>query len=80
MQDLSVGQIVTVSPNLRTGDRSFSQELWEVMALNDLHVCLKWAGGETFWMTIGGGRPVYLLRAEHTFADASAFLAHEVPL
>ena len=39
--DLKIGMRVTISPNLRQGDRSYCTELLEVQAFNACHVQLR---------------------------------------
>lgn len=39
--DLKPGMLVTISPNLRNGDRSWATDLLEVVAVNSAHVQVK---------------------------------------
>ena len=45
-EHLVPGAIITLSPNLCTGDRSYSHEVYEVLARNEGHVVIKQRIGE----------------------------------
>jgi hypothetical protein len=42
---LRVGTVVTVSENKHTTDRSLVRTIWEVVAVNEAHVVLRFQGG-----------------------------------
>src|SRR5262249_16647815 len=42
--DLVAGRFVTVSPNKQTADRSLADAIWEIVAVNEAHVLLKFHG------------------------------------
>jgi hypothetical protein len=44
VEDLVVGKFVTVSVNKCTADRSLADAIWEVVAVNNGHVLLKFHG------------------------------------
>ncbi len=67
--DLRVGMRITLSPNLRTGDRSGTTELHTILALNTGHVQTKTDAG--FYKD----RPGLWLVSEHHFYLADAFVA-----
>ena len=64
--DLKVGMKVTISPNLRIHDRSYTDSIHTVVGVNSTHVQTR---PERHW----SDRPVLLLLHEHHFYDASNF-------
>jgi hypothetical protein len=71
--DLIAGRFVTVSPNKQTADRSLADAIWQVVALNEAHVMLRFHGP---------GRPLDPTRtkrlvslSEHDFYDADKLAA-----
>ena len=42
--DLTVGKLVTLSPNKTTGDRSFVDVIWEIVGINEGHLLLACRG------------------------------------
>ena len=67
-KDLVAGGFVTVSANKHTADRSLADAVWEIVAINEAHVLLKFHGP---------GRPLDPLRTrrlvplqEHDFYEA----------
>jgi hypothetical protein len=70
---LVAGRFVTVSPNKHTADRSLADAIWEIVAVNEAHVLLKFHGP---------GRPLDPARTrrlvpldEHDFYDAGDLAA-----
>lgn len=63
--DLKPGMIVTVSPNLRMSDRSYTTDLLEVVAVNAGHCQVRPCGSDR--------EPAILLLHEHHFYSAETF-------
>jgi hypothetical protein len=75
--DLAVGTFVTVSANKHTADRSLADAIWEIVAVNEGHVLLKFHGP---------GRPLDPTRTrrlvplqEHDFYEAGHLAAAVEP-
>lgn len=70
--DFKKGMRVTISPNLRHGDRSYTDEIHEIVAFNTGHVQTRipdrWSGDK-------GDRLIMLLISEHHFYSAEDFAA-----
>jgi hypothetical protein len=76
-KDLAVGTFVTVSANKHTADRSLADAIWEIVAVNEGHVLLKFHGP---------GRPLDPTRTrrlvplqEHDFYEAGHLAAAVEP-
>jgi hypothetical protein len=76
-KDLVVGTFVTVSANKHTADRSLADAIWEIVAVNEGHVLLKFHGP---------GRPLDPTRMrrlvplqEHDFYEAGHLAAAVEP-
>jgi len=65
--DLKVGDIVTISPNLMIRDRSGTNTMHEVIAVNQTHVQMKASDG------VFSGEPALWLLHEHHFYMADTF-------
>lgn len=76
-EHLVPGAIVTVSPNLVTGDRSWIEYVFEVTARNEGHVVLKQRSG--FVPSYSGDTRVMPIH-EHEFYGAEHLLEHAPPL
>lgn len=59
-----------VTPNLRTGDRSYTDEIFELASFNGFHVQAKRTGKRHSWQ----GEYVTFLVPEHDFFDAVGFV------
>ena len=77
-KDLAVGTFVTVSANKHTADRSLADAIWEIVAVNEGHVLLKFHGP---------GRPLDPTRTrrlvplqEHDFYEAGHLAAAVEPV
>lgn len=62
---LAPGQIVMISPNKGTGDRSWTTEIWSVVGTTGPYVALKGIGARRARET-----PVIVNAIEHEFYDA----------
>jgi len=69
---LDVGDVVTFSRNKITGDRSYTNSVWEVIAVNPAQAMLKVVGGES--RTWAGDKPIMLMLDEYEFYDGRPFL------
>ncbi|WP_439604729.1 hypothetical protein [Shinella sp.] len=69
--ELKPGQKVTISPNLQTGDRSYTRDIHEVVAINAAHVQTRIPD----FMKERPTRLVMLLVHEHHFYIADGFEA-----
>ena len=64
-----VGEKITFTRNKITGDRSYTDDLWEVIAVNTTHVKLKrLADDDVPWK-----RQIIAVLSEHDFSLASDF-------
>lgn len=72
--ELKVGQKVTISPNLQTGDRSYTCYIHEVVAVNSAHIQTRIPD----FMKERATRLVMLLVHEHHFYVADAFKSEEI--
>lgn len=66
--ELKIGQRITISPNLIVGDRSYTRDIHEVLAINTSHVQTRIKRGYD-----GNPQIILLLAHEHYFYDASNF-------
>jgi hypothetical protein len=66
--DLTVGKLVTVSPNKSTGDRSFVDMIWEIVGINEGHLLLACRG--FCHLLDDPGQPRLALVHEHEFYSA----------
>lgn len=69
--DLRPGSIVTVSPNLSVPDRSYTNTVWRVKALNQCQVVLEATDGSRAWLD---NKPIMLMAHEHHFYAADDLL------
>lgn len=65
--DFRVGQKLTISPNLLTGDRSFTRQVHQVVAFNTSHVQTRYIDG------VKAKQLAMLLVNEHHFYAADGF-------
>ena len=65
--DLKPGSRITISPNLRLGDRSYTDTIHTVLAVNSCHV-------QTMPDNSYNGKPVLLMAHEHHFYSAAEFV------
>ena len=70
--DMKRGMKVTISPNLRLGDRSYCTEIFEIEATNACHAQLKRLTKATY-----GGQHVVIVLAEHHVYAADNFVVDE---
>lgn len=61
------GAVVTMGPSKHTGDRSYIEVIWEVVACNGGHVALKRLHGTTY-----GGDVKIIVVSEHEWYPAEA--------
>jgi len=73
MEVLKIGNVVTFTSNNVTGDRSYTRNVWKVVAINDTHVCL-----EALEDRDPVANSIIVNRTEHTFSLAESFI-HRVP-
>lgn len=67
--DLKPGMRVTISPNLRYEDNSYTDTIHTVIAVNQMHVQTRLDRGSV------NDKPVLLMVNDHHFYDASGFEA-----
>lgn len=67
-KDLSVGMLVTLSPNKSTGDRSFVDMIWEIAGINGGHILLTCRG--LCQLLSDPTKPRLALLHEHEFYSA----------
>lgn len=70
---LEAGDIVTFSRNKVTGDRSYINGVWEVVAVNRVMAKLKNVGGARSW----NDEPIMLMMDEYEFYDGRMFIDGE---
>jgi hypothetical protein len=71
--DLTVGQLVTLSPNKATGDRSLVDAIWEIIGINEGHLLLACRGFCD--LLIDPEKPRLALVHEHEFYSATQLAA-----
>jgi hypothetical protein len=71
--DLTVGKLVTLSPNKTTGDRSLVDAIWEIIGINEGHLLLACRGFCD--LLIDPAKPRLALVHEHEFYCAAKFAA-----
>ena len=47
------GDVVTISTNKVTGDKSYSDSVWKVLAVNSIHVKVEAITKDDFWFNKG---------------------------
>ena len=75
--DLTVGKLVTLSPNKTTGDRSLVDVIWEIIGINEGHLLLACRG--CCDLLIDPRKPRLALVHEHEFYSAAQFAAMADP-
>lgn len=76
-EQLVPGAIITLSPNLSTGDRSYTDRIFEVVGRNEGHLLVKQCAGNVPFYSKG---PHLLTIHEHEFYGAEHLLEHAEPL
>lgn len=68
---LDVGDVVTFSRNLITGDRSYISSVWRILATNRVQIAVEWvAGDKPYRVSL-----LIVLADEHEFYDGRPFLS-----
>lgn len=75
--DLTVGKLVTLSPNKTTGDRSLVDVIWEIIGINEGHLLLACRGFCD--LLTDPAKPRLALVHEHEFYSAEQFAAMADP-
>lgn len=75
-EHLVPGAVISISPNLSTGDRSYSHDIYEVVGRNEGHVLVSQRSGHVSSYFKG---PHLLSIHEHEFYGADHLLPHAEP-
>jgi hypothetical protein len=77
--DLTVGKLLTLSPNKTTGDRSLVDVIWEIIGINEGHLLLACCGFCDLLTDPAKPRLALVLVHEHKFYSAAQFAAMADP-
>jgi hypothetical protein len=76
-EHLTPGALVTISPCKCTGDRSYSHDVWEIVAANEGHLCIRKINARP---SDFGAEPTVICIHEHEFYGADHLLPTKATL